>query len=156
MKIFLRTTLKCTPDAAWKAIADPKVFASVSSPLLRFSSQEPGGFPEAWKGDGPHAVKVKLFGLIPLGTQTIDVSFTQRPGGVRMMVDSGQPQVGMLGIIKSWDHRMAISLAPHGNTLYRDRLTFSAGVWTPFVFLSLWMFWQWRSMRLKRLAKKWS
>jgi len=51
---------------------------------------------------------------------------------------------------------MAISSAPQDNTLYRDRLTFSAGVWTPFVFLSLWMFWQWRSMRLKGLAKKWS
>lgn len=155
MKILLRLTLDCEPDVAWKAIADPQVFAAVSAPLLTFKSLEKSGFPHAWDGSGPHLVSLKVFGLIPLGTQTIDVSFTKRPGGVRMMVDSGSPQSGPLNLVRSWDHRMAIS-ASGKQTLYRDRLIFSAGIWTPMVFLSLWSFWQWRAGKLKKLAKKWS
>lgn len=156
MKIFLRLTLDCTIDSAWDALADPKIFAAVSAPLMTFKSLEPGGFPEKWTAQGPHLVAIKLLGFIPMGKQTIDTTFTQRPGGVKMMIDSGSPQAGMLTVIKTWDHRMAVSASGSSTTLYRDRLKIKAGVLTPFIYLPLWLFWQYRGIKLRRLAKKWN
>ena len=156
MNVFLRLTLDCEPDVAWRAIANPKVFTAVSSPWLKIVSKEQGGFPQAWIGDGPHEVSMRFFGLIPMGRQTIDVSFTQRPGGVRMMIDSGKPLSGPMKMVKNWDHRMAISPAENNQTLYRDRLVVKAGLLTPFVFIGLWTFWQIRGAKLKKLAPTWS
>lgn len=155
MNVFLRLTLDCEPDAAWRAIANPAVFTAVSSPLMKISSKEQGGFPEAWVGDGPHEVSMRLFGIIPLGRQLVDISFTHRPGGVRMMVDSGKPLSGPLCVVTSWDHRMAVSDTGDRKTLYRDRLVVKAGLLTPVVFVGMWSFWQYRALKLKRLARTW-
>jgi hypothetical protein len=155
MNIFLRLTLDCEPDDAWEAIRRPDVFRSVSSPLLKMSSLEPGGFPENWTGNGPHRIKISLLGIIPMGTQTIDVHFTSRPGGVRMMIDSGETLSGPLTITRDWDHRMAVSAAPSKKTLYRDRLVVKAGLLTPAVWLGMWVFWQFRARRLTVLSSTW-
>lgn len=155
MNIFLKLTLDCGPDLAWEAITRPDVFRAVSSPLLQMTSLEPEGFPANWAGDGPHRVKISFLGLIPMGTQTIDVSFTERPGGVRMMIDAGAALTGPLSITRNWDHRMAVSAAPKGKTLYRDRLVVKAGLATPTIWLGMWVFWQYRSWRLRSLSSSW-
>ncbi|WP_157157566.1 hypothetical protein [Diaminobutyricimonas sp. LJ205] len=155
MWLGLRLRLDCEPDAAWRAIARPAVFRSVSAPLTTFSSLD-GGFPASWGAGRPHAVAVRAFGVIPVGEQTIDVAFTWRPDGVRMMTDSGRPLSGPLSLIRSWRHRIAISPASDGGTLYRDRVEFTApALAIPFVWLSLWVFWQWRALRLVRAARRW-
>ena len=156
MNIFLKLTLDCAPEDAWEAITRPDVFRAVSSPLLKMTSLEPAGFPSNWAGDGPHRVKIAFLGVIPMGTQTIDVSFTQKPGGVRMMIDSGEALTGPLAITRAWDHRMAISAAPSGKTLYRDRLVVKAGVATPAIWLGMWVFWQYRASRLRKLSSAWA
>jgi hypothetical protein len=156
MNIFLRLTLDCEPDDAWNAITRPDVFRAVSSPLLKMTSLEPDGFPQNWLGDGPHRIKISMFGIIPMGTQTIDVRFTSRPGGVRMMIDAGETLSGPLTVTRDWDHRMAISAAGSQKTLYRDRLVVKAGLLTPFVWFGMWTFWQYRARRLMTLARTWS
>jgi hypothetical protein len=155
MKIYLRLTLNCTPDVAWNAIASPAVFRAVSHPLLSMTSLEPQGFPERWPGTGPHKVKIALLGFIPMGTQTVDVRFLERPGGVRMVIDTGTALTGPLAVTREWDHRMAVTAAPGNKTLYRDRLIVKAGVATPAIWLGMWFFWQFRARRLRALAPTW-
>jgi hypothetical protein len=156
VNVFLRLTLECTPDEAWKAIADPAVFTAVSGPLMKVTSREKGGFPTAWTAHQPHEVSLRLLGILPMGRQIIDVSFSERPGGVRMMIDSGTPQSGPLRIVRNWDHRMAVSAADGNKTLYRDRLVVQAGIFTPVIFMGMWMFWQIRGAKLKKLARTWN
>jgi hypothetical protein len=155
MNIYLKLTLDCSPALAWDAIQSPAVFRAVSSPLLKMTSLEHGGFPARWNADGPHLVKISLLGLMPMGRQTIDVSFTEGSNGVRTMVDSGQALTGPLRITHDWNHSMAISAAASGQTLYRDRLVVKAGVATPFIWLGMWIFWQYRASRLRALAPSW-
>lgn len=155
MNIFLKLTLDCEPDAAWDAITRPDVFRAVSSPLLKMVSLEPGGFPPHWLGDGPHLVKIALFGVIPMGKQTIDVRFMEKPGGVRMMIDAGAALSGPLAITRNWDHRMAISTSRSHKTLYRDRLVVNAGLATPAIWLGMWVFWQYRASRIRALSSSW-
>ncbi len=155
MRILLKLELDCTPDAAWRAIRSPAVFQQVSAPFTAFDSLEQGGFPELWP-EGDHRVLARAFGLVDAGTQNIGISFPRRTDGVRVMRDSGPPLSGPLAIITRWRHQLAVSALPDGRTLYRDELSFSAGLATPLVWLGLWAFWQWRAVGIRRLSSSWS
>ena len=155
MRVLLKLVLDCSPDAAWHAIREPAVMKDVAFPLMNFVSLEDDGFPESWPA-GEHPVSVNAFGVLPLGEQVIDISFPRRTDGVRMVRDAGRGTSGMLGLVKSWRHTMAVSLDEEtGGTLFRDELRFSAGVLTPFVWPVLWAVWQWRGLGLERFAWKW-
>lgn len=155
MRVLLKLVLDCAPDDAWRAIRSPQVFQEVSAPLTQFTSLEVGGFPEVWKA-GEHPVRMSALGLLTVGQQIIDVSYSEPRDGVRIMRDSGRGISGPLALITQWEHSMAISEAPDGQTLYRDQLIFSAGVLTPLLWPLYWAFWQWRGAALMRLAPTWS
>jgi hypothetical protein len=95
-----------------------------------------------------------LWSLVPAGEQVIDIRYRER-GDVRIVEDAGGPVSGVLAVITGWRHRMAVSPAPDGRTLYRDRLDVSAGPLTPLVWLGAWLYWQWRARQLARLAPGW-
>ena len=151
---MLKLVLDCPPDVAWRAIRSPAVFRAVSAPLLSFVSLEPDGFPETWPA-GEHPVQGTAFGVLAAGDQVIDISFPHRDDDVRMVLDAGTALNGPLTVVTRRDHTMAVSPAPGGRTLFRDRLVFEAGVWTPVVWVFFWVFWQWRGIRLRALAPRW-
>jgi hypothetical protein len=156
MRVLLKLILDCEPDDAWRAIRTPAVFQQVSRPFTRFTSLEVGGFPQFWE-EGDHPVRVSAFGRrrLRLGHQVIRVSFDESEPGTRVMRDNGEGLSGVLAQISTWEHSMAISAAPDNKTLYRDQLTFSAGLLTPLLWPMYWAFWQWRAASLKRLAPTW-
>lgn len=151
----LRLELDCPPDAAWDAVRSPRVLAEVYGPLVDLVPLDPPVFPEQW-GEGGGEVRVALsaiLGLVPLGEQRIRLSFSER-GDARVLEDSGAPVSGPLSLVTRWRHRMAVAPAPGGRTLYRDRLDVGAGLATPVVWAALWVLWQWRGVRLRRLARR--
>ena len=153
MNVFLRQTLDCKPDAAWDALRQPRVLQAVSKPLMHVRETSP--LPKYWDVTQAVPVSLWLFGIIPMGKRTIDVSLSERPGGVRMLIDQGESLSGPLGVVRDWDHRMAVSPAPNGKTLYRDRLVVRAGILTLPIWLGMWVMWQYRSQRIAKLAKSW-
>jgi hypothetical protein len=153
MIVMLKLVLDCEPDAAWAAIRSPHVFAQVSVPLLGVRSLEPGGFPETWP-PGSHRIAMTALGR-PAGEQLLDVSYEER-ADVRIMTDAGRPLSGALAPITRWRHRMAAAPLPDGRTLFRDRLEFDAGALGPVYWAALWLFWQLRARKLRRLAASWS
>lgn len=154
MRILLRLELDCAPDAAWRAVNSPAVMKKVASPFLRFESLEAAGFPKQWAA-GEHRVLASALGLVEMGSQTIAISYPRRRDGVRVVRDSGPSLTGPLSLVTQWRHQMAISPSPGGRTLYRDELRFGAGLLTPLMWPALWLFWQWRALRLTQLATKW-
>ena len=154
MRVQLKLVLDAHPDAVWAALKSPGVLAEVAHPFFSFEPLSPRGLPRVWtEGEHPVAASV-LWGTIPVGQQLIDIGFRER-GGVRIIEDDGGPVSGVLAVITSWRHRMAVSPAPDGRTLYRDRLDISAGLLTPIVWIGAWLFWQWRAFQLSRLAPTW-
>jgi hypothetical protein len=152
MHVQLKLVLECSPDAAWNALRSPAVFSEVSFPLVEFETLDGSAFPASWD-EGPHTVSARaLYGVIPAGTQSIDLSFRRR-GSWRIFEDHGGPLSGPLTVITRWRHRMAVAVTADGRTLFRDRLEFSAGLLTPVVWIAFWAFWQWRGARLSRLAR---
>jgi hypothetical protein len=74
MRVLLKLVLDCEPDAAWRAIRSPSVLNAVSSPLTRFESLEPAGFPILWPA-GDHPVAMRAPGGITIGEQVIAISY---------------------------------------------------------------------------------
>lgn len=153
MRVLLKLVLDCEPDAAWRAIRSPGVLGEVSAPLTVFESLEASGFPELWEA-GDHPVRVRAFGILPLGDQVIGISFPELPG-VRAMRDTGRGLDGPLALVTEWQHTLTVAPYPGGRTLYRDQLKFSAGPLTLLMWPLYWAFWQWRAIGMKRLAPGW-
>jgi hypothetical protein len=149
MRVTLRFEIDATPDAVWEMLHDPRALRDVVTPLLELAPVGHPRFPPRWTA-GDHLVRLRLLGLVPLGDQRIRLS-TSRRGDARILEDSGGPVSGLLGIVTGWRHRMAVSPAPGGRTLYRDRLDISAGPLTPFVWLGTWALWQFRARRIRAL-----
>ncbi|SEA54341.1 hypothetical protein [Leifsonia sp. 21MFCrub1.1] len=165
MRVLLKLTLDCDPDAAWRALQSPTAFREVALPWLDFRSDEPGGFPTRWGSE--HRVRVKALGAFTVGTQAIRLdtlrSTDPRERATRILHDSGGGTGGMLSAVPRLDHRMAIAPDPAGpdehgrlRTLYRDQLIVRAGALTPVAWYAFWLFWQWRGLRLRQLAPTWA
>src|ERR1700712_2648541 len=154
MRILLKFVLDCEPDAAGPALRSPDVFLAVAGPWMTFESLEPDGFPALWPA-GPHPVRAKALGLLNVGQQIIDISFAQATGDVRLVRDRGGGTSGPLAIVTTWRHTMAVAPTTDGRTLYRDQLIVGAGRLTLPVWFGMWLFWQWRGLRIRRLSAGW-
>jgi len=154
MRVLLKLILDCEPDAAWRAIRSPAGLRSVSAPLMVFHSLEPGGFQEQWS-EGEHPVRVEGLGVIPLGEQVIAISYPPAQGQTRLVQDTGYGVSGIFTAVKYWEHTMAVAPAHGGGTLYRDQLVFDAGALSPLLWPMYWVFWQYRALRMKALARDW-
>lgn len=153
MRVTLDLILDCSPDVAWEAVHSPAVFRAVSGPWTTVTSLEPGGFPQRWPG-GDHRVRLRMLGVLPMGTQLIRLSDEVAPD-VRTVHDTGGPLSGPMRVVRSWHHQMGIADDGAGRTRFRDTLTVRAGVLTPLVTAGFWVFWQLRARKLRRLAPGW-
>lgn len=160
MRILLKTVLDCDADAAWRALHSPRVVAELYGPLLELEPMAPGGLPTSLEPGTDVPVRMMLAGAVPLGAQLIHVSDRRTEtteGPVRIFRDSGIPLTGPLASLDVWDHQMAVSPAPGDptRTLWRERLVIggptAAALWPV-----LWTVWQWRALRLRRLAPTWA
>lgn len=150
MRVVLQLDLDAYPDDVWALLQNPLALGEVVAPLLELEPVGHRRFPPTWSR-GDHLVRLRLFGILPVGDQLIRLS-TSRRGDVRILEDSGGPVSGALGIISSWRHRMAVSPLPGGRTFYRDRLDISAGVLTPIVWMGTWLLWQYRALGIRRVV----
>ena len=150
MRIRIPTKLNCSPLIAWNAVIQSEMLQYVSKPLLTFRPTTPHELPLVW-GESDYAVKVKLFGIFPLGTQIISVSFPKidTTSGKRefQLRDSGRNR-----LFSKWDHIITIKEATSGLTRYSDRIEFRAGLLTPIIWLFLNFFFRHRQLKWRKLA----
>lgn len=150
MRVTLTTRLPCAPDDAWDAVRRPALLAHVAAPLLRFVPLDPAPWPARWR-EGEHRVGLRLFGVLPLGTQQIVTTFApieRTPAGPVYRVRD----VGRGDLARVWDHRITIAPAPGGATSYTDDVEVAAGWLTPGVWLFAHAFYRWRQRRWRALA----
>ncbi|MEO5534666.1 MAG: hypothetical protein ABIR17_05985 [Pseudolysinimonas sp.] len=152
MRVVLQFELDATPDAVWEMLHDPLALGQVLAPLLRITPVGHRRFPPRWSS-GEHLTRAKVLGVVPVGDQLIRLSESTR-GDARILEDSGGPVSGMLAVITTWRHRMAVSRIEGDRTLYRDRLDFSAGILTPVVWIGIWALWQFRANGIRRVIAR--
>ncbi len=148
MKISLSSVLDAPPVDVEGFLHTSEVLRFVAAPLLFFTSREQGGFPALWS-PGKHRVFMWLFGFIPFGPQTIDISWGRHEKGDFWVRDDGS---GLL--VRRWDHRIFVRPAPGGKTQYTDEVEIGAGALTPLVWAFAAVFYRWRQRRWKTYLKR--
>ncbi len=146
MQVDLATQLPCTLAEVIAQVRTPRLLRQVASPLLSFSPLAPAEFPDTWS-EGTYWVKLKLFGVLPIGRQAIVITYPQTENAqIFMLRDNGYSP-----LISKWDH-LITAQEVNGGTLYRDSVTIKAGVLTPFVWLFARLFYAHRQRRWATLA----
>lgn len=158
MRILLKFVIDCDAAAAWRAVHSPQALAEVYGPLVRMNPATPP--PTSYEAGSELAVRMSLFGIIPLGEHLIRIAerhLTEPGGSVRIVRDRGVPITGPLALVRTWDQQMAVSPAPEDptRTLWRERVVLT-GAAAPLLWPALWALWQWRAQRIRTLARTWA
>lgn len=154
MRITASTTLPVDIDTAWEMLHTPAVFKSVSSPFTIFRENPGHPLPHRFLPDTDYTVKVFAGGIIPLGTQIIRLEDSVESPDRRHTTDVGYGMSGMLGMLSNWRHQMSLKAIANGQTRFNDQLTVNASWQTPLLWVAFSVFWRWRAMRLRQIAKK--
>lgn len=144
----MTTTLAAPIDDVWDALQRPSTLAYVARGWLSFRPLDPPELPERWPRDGgSFLVRVRAFGIVPMGTQVIAVEYPDARAPERVVRDNGRGTIARV-----WDHHAVLSPVSPGMTRYTDRLTIEAGWLTPLVTIWARGFYAYRHRRWHRLV----
>jgi hypothetical protein len=149
VRVTVTTELACTVADARELVMRPQTMQLVSWPLTMFAAISPPALPERWS-PGRYRVRLRSLWVIPLGEQTINISFPpgMEPNDVRIR-DNGSGR-----LMRRWDH--LIMMRPTGDgarTLYTDQVDVDAGVLTVPVWAWAAVLYRWRQYRWRRLVR---
>lgn len=147
MRFLICTELECPPAEAIRHVRTPRLLAYVAAPWIHFEAMEPPALPDEWK-PGRYRVRMKLFGVVPAGTQWIGIRAVEQRGERLLIHD-----MGTSALVRVWEHRIEISPAGDGRTRYCDRVRIDAGWRTPFVAWFARRFFAHRQRRWRRLVR---
>jgi hypothetical protein len=146
MKVRAQTQIAMAPQALYELLQSSAVVARIAAPLLVFHARDRAGMGERLPF-GPYRVWMWVFGIIPLGSQTLRI--TRHEGDKRWRLHDA----GSGWIAARWDHWQTVT--PDGaGARYEDEIEVEAGLLTPFVAAFAWAFVRWRHVRLKALVRR--
>jgi hypothetical protein len=150
MRVQVSTKLDCASQQVWREVQTSRLLEHISAPLLTFEPLDPPVLPTVWE-KRRYVVRMKLFGMLPLGRQAIEIStpLIDYTSGRQMyqIRDNGYGD-----LIATWDHLISICEAADGRTHYTDRIDIRAGVLTPLIWLFAQVLYRHRQRRWRRLV----
>jgi hypothetical protein len=138
--------LEVSAERAWEEVQRSRLLAYVSWPLLTFEPVAFAPIPPMWT-EGTHEVKMRGFGLIPLGLQKIVISRPAAGPQIYQIRDNGSGD-----LVSRWDHLITITPAQADRCLYRDDVEIRAGVLTPLMWAFAWLLYTHRQRRWRKLV----
>jgi ligand-binding SRPBCC domain-containing protein len=149
----LSTRLPAPAERVWTLLQKPQTLREVAQGWLFFEPVLPPVLPEQWPDQGgDFTVRLRAFGVLPLGHQVIAVRFPpadpEATPGTRCVLDQGHGR-----LVRVWAHR--IEVVPEGPThcRYTDHLRLEAGLLTPVVWLWAKGFYRHRQRRWHTLLR---
>ncbi len=124
------TDLEVDLEVAARLVDSPAAVAYLMSPLLCLDPLD--GTPGERFRAGPQRFRVRALGLIPVGTQTIDVSWPE--GAEHVLLD-----VGGNAFTQRYAHRIELHVVGRGRIRCVDRTEIDAGILTAPVTLGFWL-----------------
>jgi hypothetical protein len=147
MRVERTLILPCKMEQAVAALMQPRLMAHVAAPVVAFAFVQPPALPARWE-PGRYVVSLRLFGLLPMGYQTIGIELLSQADDFIHVRDNGHS-----ALISRWDHHILLEPADEG-CRYTDRVDVEAGLLTPFVWAFASLFFAHRQRRLLALAKQ--
>jgi hypothetical protein len=148
MKVSRSTHIALKPETVWAEVQKAGLLQHIAWPLVRFIPVDDAAF-ESFRPGGRCEVKLRLFGIIPFGTQWIVTSMHDADGTdwPKRLRDNGHS-----ALISRWDHWITVMPEPNGGTHYSDEVEVSAGALTPFIWAFAQIFYWHRQRRWRGLA----
>ena len=149
MKVSRSTHIALKPETVWAEVQTAGLLQHIAWPLVRFIPVDDAAF-ESFQPGGRYEVKLRLFGIIPFGTQWIVTSLHEADGTNwrKRLRDNGHS-----ALISRWDHWITVMPDPDGGTRYSDAVEVSSGALTPFIWAFAQIFYWHRQRRWRGLAK---
>ncbi len=149
MKVSSSTHIALKPETVWAEVQTAGLLQHIAWPLVRFIPVDDAAF-ESFRPGGRYQVKLRLFGMIPFGTQWIVSSLHEADGTQwpKRLRDDGYS-----ALISKWDHWITVAPDKDGGTRYHDEVEVSAGALTPFIWAFAQIFYWHRQRRWRGLAK---
>lgn len=154
MRVHISTELNAPSNWVATQLQSTAVFRHITSPLVRFQPAGGAPWPTHW-GTGDLRLRMRLLGLVPLGTQTVRISVepARQTGGWPTLRDNGEG-----ALMRRWDHRITLQPLPGDRTLYTDEIEVVARhlpwVMTPLSTLFAHWFYRHRQRRWRQLAAR--
>jgi len=150
MKVSRSTHIALKPETVWAEVQTAGLLQHIAWPLVRFIPVDDAAF-ESFRPGGRYEVKLRLFGIIPFGTQWIVTSMHEADGTdwPKRLRDNGHS-----ALISRWDHWITVMPEPNGGTHYSDEVEVSAGALTPPIWAFAQIFYWHRQRRWRGLAKR--
>ena len=149
MKVDLSTTIDLPSEIVWAEVQTAPLLIHITWPLMQFVpiGDEPL---DAFKPGGRYLTKLRLFGLLPFGSQWIVTSVHEPENGEwpKRLRDDGYS-----AIVRKWDHWITVTPNPDGTTCYRDEVDIAAGHMTPIIWAFAQVFYRHRQRRWRALAR---
>ena len=146
MRIRLSSVLDVSAERAWAAVRRPSLLHYVAYPLQTFEPINPPTWPPTW-ADGRYKARLRMFGVLPIGSQWIVISnLADGPRSYRLR-DNGNGS-----LVRQWDHLITIEPITASRCRYTDEVAVRAGLLTPAVTAFAYLFYLHRQRRWRKLV----
>lgn len=138
--------LDISAERAWAAIQEPRLLNHIAYPLQTFKPVDPPKLPATW-AESRYKVRLRLFGVVPIGEQWIVIGILERGPDRYRMRDDGHGD-----LVRRWEHRITIEALSSSRCRYTDEVEIDAGVLTPLVAAFASVFFRHRQRRWRALV----
>ena len=145
MLVRVTTRLPVRADLAWDTVKRTGTLRYVTRGLLGFRVE--GHEPERLAEGDTYRLRLLFFGVLPAWRHEIFVARVDEQAREIRTEEHGGP-------VREWRHRITVDDEGWGCTRYTDELEISAGPLTPLVWLYTQLFYRYRQMRWRRLARR--
>jgi hypothetical protein len=149
MKVSLSTKIDLNAETVWAEVQTAPLLMHIAWPLVRFVPVGAESL-DSFKPGGRYQVTLRLFGILPFGTQWIVTSVHEPEAGEwpKRLRDNGYS-----ALINKWDHWITVAPDEKSGTRYSDEVEIAAGLMTPFVWAFAQAFYRHRQRRWRGLAR---
>jgi ligand-binding SRPBCC domain-containing protein len=145
MVVRVSTRLAAPAEAVWDAVQRTETLRYVTRGLLGLRAD--GELPERLAEGETYSMRLLFFGVVPAWRHHIRIVRVDEAGCEIRTEEHGGP-------VRSWRHRITIDGEGWGSARYVDEIEISAGGLTPFVWFYAQLFYRYRQMRWRRLARR--
>jgi hypothetical protein len=143
--VRVSTRLPVPADLAWDTVKRTDTLRYVTRGLLGFRPE--GEIPERLAEGETYRMRLLFFGVLPAWRHEIRVVRVDDAGHEIRTEERGGP-------VRDWRHRITVDAEGWGSARYMDEIQIAAGPLTPVVWLYAQLFYRYRQMRWRRLARR--
>ena len=144
MIVKVSTLLETTADLAWRTAKRTATLLHVARGLLGFRGVGP--IPPEWVPGDRVRTRLIFFHVVPAWEHELRIVGVEEDWHEIHFNEHGGP-------VQSWRHRIAVEPVDATRCRYTDEIDIRAGVLTPMVWLFAQVFYRYRQMRWRHLAR---